>query len=78
MEMEKKKKDYEAPDIKVTQVEIESSICNGSVEFKGSDTGVGQIDIASQEVEIQYKDGNSGPVMNDFSNDFWPTQTGTN
>lgn len=68
MEMEKKKKDYEAPDIEVTQIEVESSICNGSVEFTG-ETGVGKIDIASQGVQIEYNP--DGSAINDFSNSSW-------
>lgn len=32
--MEKEKLNYESPEITVTRVELESSICNGSVEFQ--------------------------------------------
>lgn len=66
MEMEKKKKDYEAPDIKVTQVEIESSICTGSdqkgedVKFGGS---AGSINVESQGIE--------DAANNDFSDKLW-------
>lgn len=76
MEMEKKKKDYEAPDIKVTQVEIESSICNGSVEFKGENET--QVNIAEQGVQDM---SNGTETFNDFSKDFWNmpgTDTGSN
>ena len=61
--METKKKDYEAPDISLKRVEIESQICSGSqnVEFKGE--GAGQVNIADQGV---------APVTgNDFSQSAW-------
>lgn len=50
MEMEKKKKDYEAPDIEVTQIEVESSICSGSQDVEFSGTTDGSVNIANQEV----------------------------
>lgn len=64
MEMEKKKKDYEAPDIKVTQVEIESSICSGSQDVKFTGEGQAEVNIADQEV--------AGVTNNDFfGNSSW-------
>lgn len=57
MEMEKKKKDYEAPDIEVTQIEVESSICNGSVEPEV--TSPGGTDTQAQEINTEFKDDNS-------------------
>lgn len=66
--MEKKKKDYVAPDIEVTQVEIESAICNGSVEFGKDKTGAIEID------NQQFADMNG---TNDFSSTEWIMPTNT-
>ena len=41
--MEKKKKHYESPDIKVTQVELESSICSGSIDIQNPNSDQGRI-----------------------------------
>ncbi len=59
--MEMKKRTYVSPGVEVTRVELESSICDGSVEYKG-DNAEG-INIASQDV-IE----SSG---NDFSGNAW-------
>ncbi len=60
--MQKKKNIYESPDMTEIRVELESSICAGSVDFKGEKTeGVA---IKDQEVVNM---GNT----NDFSNQEW-------
>lgn len=66
MEMEKKKKDYEAPDIEVTQIEVESSICTGS-DQKGEDVKFGGAEN-SISVETQ---GIENAANNDFSSNVW-------
>ena len=66
MEMEKKKKDYEAPDIEVTQVEVESSICNGSVEPEVQTTeGTSTV---SQDVSTGFE------TENNFGSGSWDNQ----
>lgn len=50
--MVKKKQPYESPEIKATQVEIESSICSGSVEFENPNESVGKIE--AQEVNTDF------------------------
>lgn len=69
MEMEKKKKDYEAPDIKVTQVEIESSICSGS----GDDVEFGKqgANVTIQDQGVQIAKDEAGNTINDFSSSEW-------
>lgn len=62
MEMEKKKKDYEAPDIKVTQVEIENSICSGSGE---------EVKFGDQNEGITISDQTITDTKNDFSEEVW-------
>lgn len=52
--MEKRKKDFESPDITVTQVEIESAICNGSVEFKQEEQAA---TIEAQETNTDFSAG---------------------
>lgn len=61
--MIKNKQPYESPDITVTRVELESSICSGSVDFVGKDKQQG-VTISSQQVV----DMNG---TNDFSNNEW-------
>lgn len=61
--MENKKREYLAPRVEVKAVEIESSICNGSVEF--GDTNH-KIDINKQTIV------DTG-TSNDFSGDQWGT-----
>lgn len=62
--MVKKKQSYESPQIIETHVELESSICNGSVEFKENpkveeDKGV---TISTQSIA-----NTEGSTVNDFS-----------
>lgn len=66
--MVKKKQPYESPEIQVTRVELESSICNGSVDFK-EDPGV---KISSQEMVTPGMDSD-GKTLNDFTEDSWVT-----
>ncbi len=61
--MIKNKQPYESPDITVTRVELESSICSGSVDFVGKDKQQG-VTISSQQVV----DMNG---TNDFSSNEW-------
>lgn len=60
--MEMKKRTYVSPGVEVTRVELESSICDGSVVYKGDNDAEG-INISGQDV-IE----SSG---NDFSGSAW-------
>lgn len=60
--MVKKKQTYESPEIRATRVELESSICAGSVDF-GDKQKDKQIDINAQEVATV--------TGNDFSGSEW-------
>lgn len=57
----KKKKLYVQPETAVTQVELESPICSGSVQF-GDDVNT-RVDINNQTIEES--------VNNDFSDNSW-------
>lgn len=58
----KQKKIYQQPETTVTRVELESPICNGSVNYVGEE-GNKSVNIKSQDVVETDK--------NDFSNDSW-------
>lgn len=60
--MVKKKQTYESPEIRATRVELESSICAGSVDFGDGEKNK-QIDINAQEVATV--------TNNDFSGNEW-------
>jgi len=64
--METKKKVYEAPDISLTQVEVESSICSGSVDFNKVESKSDGVVVSDQSVV----DMNG---TNDFSGTAWGT-----
>ncbi len=64
--METKKKDYEAPDISLKRVEIESQICTGS-DQKGEDVKFGG---AENSVSVQSQ-GIENATNNDFSGITW-------
>lgn len=74
--MIKKKKTYESPDTQVTQVELESSICNGSVDFKEDGTNKG-VTISSQTMATPTSVGEGG-ALNDFTDDSWITPANNN
>lgn len=59
--MEKKKHTYESPDMTEIRVELESSICSGSVEFGDEQH---KVDIVDQGV-------NNDLQNNDFSGQEW-------
>ena len=63
--MQKNKQIYESPDITEISVELENSICSGSVDFKGEKTE--GVSINNQNVVDM--DG-----ANDWSNDAWITE----
>lgn len=65
--MQKMKLTYESPQITATKVELESSICAGSVEFGGKKE---KIDIESQEVATVEN--------NDFSGAAWVVDENNN
>ncbi len=64
--MQKKKNIYESPDMTEIRVELESSICAGSVDFKGENTD----GVAIKNQSVVEMDG-----TNDWSNEAWITET---
>jgi hypothetical protein len=71
--MTQKKKTYMAPTMEVTNVEIEASICSGSVEFgRPEDSNEKQVVIQDQTISTDFGD------KNDFSANQWGDQSGTN
>lgn len=66
--MDKKKKTYLAPDIAVTQVEIESSICGGSVDIQNPTGNQGEIEAQKVNTDFGYSYGteswDSSPANN--------------
>ncbi|MDE7026170.1 MAG: hypothetical protein K2O88_09880 [Paramuribaculum sp.] len=69
--METKKKNYTTPDIKIKHVEVESSICGGSVEFGDKEKPEKeQVVISSQSV---VGGGDNDP--NNFSGQTWGSST---
>lgn len=65
--MERKKQIYESPDMTEIRVQLESSICSGSVDFNDKDKG---ITVSSQNV------ADMGGT-NDWSTDPWETTVTT-
>ena len=59
----KTKKAYERPRTTVTYVELESTVCSGSVEFGGDNQD--RIEIENQQINKDFSDGN------DFSGQTW-------
>lgn len=55
-----KKKDYESPDIQVTKVELESSICSGSVDIQNPDTTTGRIQEQTINNDFNSESFNTG------------------
>ncbi len=65
--MHKFKKNYEAPDLNVSRVEVESSICGGSVDF------------GDREKPIVIDDQAFNPgTENDFSGQAWDMDNNSN
>lgn len=64
--MDKKKKIYLAPDIAVNQVEIESSICGGSVDIQNPTGNQGE--IAEQSFNNNFS-------QDSFNNGSWDTSS---
>lgn len=64
--MQRKKNIYESPDMTEIRVELESSICAGSVDFKGETTD--GVAIKDQKVVEM-------GTTNDWSNEAWITET---
>ncbi len=64
--MQRKKNIYESPDMTEIRVELESSICAGSVDFKGEKTE----GVAIKDQNVVDMEG-----TNDWSNDAWITET---
>lgn len=62
--MGKKKQAYESPAITETKVELESSICSGSVDITAQ-SPTGGADIEAQTVNTDFG------ANNDFSNEGW-------
>lgn len=60
--MVKQKLTYEAPEIKVTHVELESSICAGSVDFKNPNENAGRIE--AQTINKDFKSENENNYFN--------------
>lgn len=54
--MVKKKQPYVSPEIQVTRVELESSICNGSVDMEAKSPG---ISTTAQEVNTDFAYNNN-------------------
>ena len=69
MVKKEKKLPYEAPDMQVTHVELESSICTGSVDFGKEEK---KVEIVNQEVNQS--------TQNDFftSEGAWDIENSTN
>ena len=69
--METKKKTYTSPETEVTHVEIESSICGGSVEF-GNETN------PDKSVVVDEQSINTGfGTNNNFSSEVWDMGQGS-
>lgn len=64
--MQKKKKEYVAPDITVTQVEVESSICGGSPENVTANAPGASAN--SQEVNSEFYSTEQGNTVNYWTN----------
>ena len=64
--MDQKKHPYAAPRTTLSRVEVESTICSGSVQFGGNDK---QVDIQDQQVNNE---------IQDFSGEEWNMGTGGN
>lgn len=83
--MVKKKQSYESPDIKVTHVELESSICAGSVDFKQDEEGA---TIQAQQINTNLtggdtfitkdSDGNTTGEYSGYFNTNWNPGSGPN
>lgn len=60
--MVKKKQPYESPAITATRVELESSICAGSVDFENPNTETGKIEAQKVNTDFgyDYTDGSNG------------------
>ena len=59
--MVKKKMPYESPDISVTRVELESSICSGSVDIANpDDSQIGQIQEQTVNTDFSSDTFNTG------------------
>lgn len=69
--MKTTKKIYKTPETEVTHVEIESSICGGSVEFGKDKDNPKAIVAESQEVNSTFTSNN------DFSSNAWDMGQGT-
>lgn len=68
--MQKKKKEYVAPDITVTQVEVESAICGGSPENVTANAPGASAN--SQEVNSEFNKTVDGSALNTWtSSDDW-------
>lgn len=69
--MVKKKQPYESPAITATRVELESSICAGSVDFENPNTETGKIE--AQTINKDFKSSNE----NDYFNTGWSSNSTT-
>lgn len=58
--MENKKQVYETPDMSETRVELESSICSGSVDIQNPDNQFGQIEEQKINTGFDAESFNSG------------------